>query len=95
MAIIAIIFIARSYRLSRKNAKDLSLKNKLIAEKNKEITDSINYAKNIQQSLLTHEKKFKDNLKDYYTQWAEEKFGAVRTLYALNLKEVPNTLQKV
>ncbi len=66
MAIIAVIFIARSYRMSRKNAKALGQKNKLIQEKNKEITDSINYAKNIQQSLLTHEKKFKDNLKDHF-----------------------------
>jgi len=66
MAIVAVIFVFRSYRQTKKNAKDLSQKNKLIGEKNKEITDSINYAKNIQQSLLTSENVFKDNLKDFF-----------------------------
>lgn len=66
MAIIAGIFIFRGYRMSKKNAFQLSFKNKLIEEKNKEITDSINYAKNIQQSLLTSEIIFKENLRDHF-----------------------------
>lgn len=66
MAIVGGIVIFRSYRLSKKNANELSFKNKLIEEKNKEITDSINYAKNIQQSLLTSEIVFKDNLRDHF-----------------------------
>jgi serine phosphatase RsbU (regulator of sigma subunit) len=63
---VAVVFIFRSYRQSKRNAKDLASKNKLIGEKNKEITDSINYAKNIQQSLLTSENVFKENTKDYF-----------------------------
>lgn len=50
--IIAIIFIFRSYKQSKKNAVKLIHKNKLIEEKNKEITDSINYAERIQSSFL-------------------------------------------
>lgn len=50
--IIAIIFVFRSYKQSKKSAYKLMLKNKLIEEKNKEITDSINYAERIQSSFL-------------------------------------------
>lgn len=66
MAIIASVFIFRSYKQSKRNALQLSFKNKVIEEKNKEITDSINYAKNIQQSLITSEKVFTANLKDHF-----------------------------
>jgi serine phosphatase RsbU (regulator of sigma subunit) len=66
MAIIASVFIFRSYKQSKRNALQLSFKNKVIEEKNKEITDSINYAKNIQQSLITSEKVFTENLKDHF-----------------------------
>ncbi|MDX2171797.1 MAG: two-component regulator propeller domain-containing protein [Bacteroidota bacterium] len=37
-----------------------------IAEKNQNITDSINYAKRIQQSFLTSEKILNETLKDYF-----------------------------
>jgi serine phosphatase RsbU (regulator of sigma subunit) len=66
MTLVAIIFIYRSYRINKKSAIDLSRKNKLIEEKNKEITDSINYAKNIQHSLLSSEKLFKENSSDHF-----------------------------
>jgi serine phosphatase RsbU (regulator of sigma subunit) len=66
MALIAAVFIFRSYRQSKRNAEALEAKNKIIEEKNKEITDSINYAKNIQESLITNEKVFVDNLKDHF-----------------------------
>jgi hypothetical protein len=66
MALIAGVVVFRSYRLSRENARQLETKNALIAEKNKEITDSINYARNIQQSLLTSEQVFKENLQDHF-----------------------------
>ncbi len=66
MALIAGVFIFRSYKQSKRNALQLGLKNKIIGEKNKEITDSINYAKNIQQGLITSEDVFKENLKDHF-----------------------------
>jgi serine phosphatase RsbU (regulator of sigma subunit) len=66
MTLVAIIFIYRSYRINKKSAIDLSRKNKLIEEKNKEITDSINYARNIQHSLLSSEKLFKENSSDHF-----------------------------
>jgi serine phosphatase RsbU (regulator of sigma subunit) len=66
MALIAVIFIYRSFVLNKRNAKQLAIKNLLIEEKNKEITDSINYAKLIQQSLLASETILTKNLKDYF-----------------------------
>lgn len=44
----------------------LQYANKEIAEKNQSITDSINYAKRIQQSFLTSEKAMNQMLKDYF-----------------------------
>jgi serine phosphatase RsbU (regulator of sigma subunit) len=66
IVMVAGIFIYRSYLINKRNAVKLSLKNQLIEEKNKEITDSINYAKNIQSSLLTSEHIFKECLSDHF-----------------------------
>lgn len=66
MALIAVFFIYRSFRLNKKNAIQLAFKNHLIEEKNKEITDSINYARLIQHSLLASETMLNKNLKEYF-----------------------------
>ena len=57
------IFIFRSYRAKQKINKELLVKNEIIAEqkheveeKQKEILDSIRYAKRIQMSLLASDK---------------------------------------
>jgi serine phosphatase RsbU (regulator of sigma subunit) len=48
--------------------KNVELKNAfdVIAEKNKDITDSINYARRIQQALLASDAMLKRNLKEYF-----------------------------
>ena len=66
MMLITIFFVYRSYKLNKLNSQKLSEKNKEIEEKNKEIADSINYAKSIQQSLLTSKSILDKNLKDYF-----------------------------
>ncbi|MCE3260314.1 MAG: nprA, partial [Bacteroidetes bacterium] len=66
MALVAVFFIYRSFKQNKKNAVQLAFKNKLIEEKNKEITDSINYARVIQQSLLAPKAMLDNNLKDYF-----------------------------
>jgi serine phosphatase RsbU (regulator of sigma subunit) len=66
MALIAVFFIYRSFRLNKRNAIQLAFKNHLIEEKNKEITDSINYARLIQQSLLASETMLNKNLKEHF-----------------------------
>lgn len=50
------------FRLKRKSEEALKLKNKEIEEKNKEILDSIHYARRIQSSLFTPEKYIDKNL---------------------------------
>ncbi|MBA3681877.1 MAG: tetratricopeptide repeat protein [Bacteroidetes bacterium] len=66
MALIAVFFIYRSFRLNKRNAIQLAFKNHLIEEKNKEITDSINYARLIQQSLLASQTMLNENLKEHF-----------------------------
>ncbi|HEY0029965.1 MAG TPA: tetratricopeptide repeat protein [Bacteroidia bacterium] len=59
-------FVARSYR--QKQAANLLLeeKNAMIEEKNKDITDSINYAKRIQFTLLAQNEILTENLKEHF-----------------------------
>lgn len=59
--IIALIAI-KLLRTNRKNNKILKAQNEIIAEKNKDITDSIYYARRIQRSLLPPEKYIQKNL---------------------------------
>jgi serine phosphatase RsbU (regulator of sigma subunit) len=66
LAMVAIFFIYRSFHLNRKNAQDLASKNAVIEEKNRQITDSINYAKIIQHSLLPEKDFFDHHLGEYF-----------------------------
>lgn len=66
-------FILRSLRIVRKQNKVIELKNKeteeqktVIEEKNTEITDSIHYAKRIQQVLMASESTLNSNLPEYF-----------------------------
>jgi serine phosphatase RsbU (regulator of sigma subunit)/Flp pilus assembly protein TadD len=52
--------------LIQKQKKDVEEQKLIVEEKQKEITDSINYAKRIQYSLLAHEDLLKQNLDDYF-----------------------------
>jgi serine phosphatase RsbU (regulator of sigma subunit)/tetratricopeptide (TPR) repeat protein len=61
------------YKLKQKTANELENRNieiqkqkNLVDEKQKEILDSINYAKRIQYALLAQEKHLQTNLKDYF-----------------------------
>jgi len=58
-----LFFIFRSYRLKKRANSELGLQKKVIEEKQKEILDSIRYAKRIQNSLLPSEKLIDKNLR--------------------------------
>ncbi len=67
------IIIFKSLKAKQKANKKLTLayeeieyKNKLVEEKNKNITDSINYAKRIQTALLTSETLLQKNLPSFF-----------------------------
>ncbi len=50
----------------RQQKNDVSAKNLIIETKQKEILDSITYARRIQYALLTSEQQLSENLKDYF-----------------------------
>jgi serine phosphatase RsbU (regulator of sigma subunit) len=68
-----LVILYRNNRLKQKTNQNLEAFNKeintqkeLVELKNKEITDSINYAKRIQQSILTSENYFKKYTRDFF-----------------------------
>ncbi len=54
------------YKIKRNSARNLKSKNEIIEEKNKDITDSINYAKRIQQAILPEKTFIKSLLPDSF-----------------------------
>lgn len=68
-----LVILYRNNRLKQKTNQNLAAFNEeinrqkdLVEVKNKEITDSINYAKRIQQSILTSENYFKKYTEDFF-----------------------------
>ncbi|HLG02221.1 MAG TPA: tetratricopeptide repeat protein [Bacteroidia bacterium] len=66
-------FIFRGYRQKKKaneiitlQKSEVELQRDIIGVKNKDITDSINYARRIQRAMITSESFFKKNLPDYF-----------------------------
>ena len=59
-------FVYRNYRIKQKANVALEEKNKIIEEKNKDILDSINYAKRIQSAILTTDKYLKEMLGEHF-----------------------------
>ena len=81
MVLVFLIFMYRSYRQKKKDNQIISEQSEavqkqnsiiteqkhLVEEKQKEILDSINYAKRIQFTLLAHESFLKENLPEHFT----------------------------
>lgn len=59
-------FVYRGYVNKKKAHEELAEKNKIIEEKNKDILDSINYAKTIQHAILTPADYLKETLGGYF-----------------------------
>lgn len=59
-------FVYRGYVNKKKAHEELAEKNKIIEEKNKDILDSINYAKTIQHAILTQPEYLKESLGNYF-----------------------------
>ncbi|MBL0328875.1 MAG: tetratricopeptide repeat protein [Bacteroidetes bacterium] len=60
---IVLVFLLFAYRQKRKSNKEISEQKRLVDEKQKEIIDSINYARRIQQSNMSSEKYIDKTLK--------------------------------
>ncbi|MBN4051369.1 tetratricopeptide repeat protein, partial [bacterium AH-315-M05] len=66
LVLILAFVIYRSFRQKKKANALLEEKNTIIEEKNKDITDSIRYAQNIQSAILPHEAEIKKALPDHF-----------------------------
>ena len=65
--VVLLFFVIKGY-LEKNKANTLITQQKLLVEqKQREILDSINYAKKIQNTLLANDEFLKSNLKDYFT----------------------------
>lgn len=60
------LFILRGYRHKQKANIAISKQKEIIEDKNKEITDSIQYAKRIQKALLASDSLLQKNLPEYF-----------------------------
>jgi serine phosphatase RsbU (regulator of sigma subunit)/cytochrome c-type biogenesis protein CcmH/NrfG len=64
--LVIIGFIAAGYRSQKRSKEMISVQKNIVEEKQKEIVDSINYAKRIQYALLAHHEFLKEHLPDHF-----------------------------
>jgi serine phosphatase RsbU (regulator of sigma subunit) len=88
---IILIILYRNNRLKQKANKELEQFNaevnnqkEIVEEKNKEITDSINYARRIQQNILTSETYFKKHTNDFFILFKPKDIVSGDFYWALN-----------
>lgn len=66
LLLILVVLIVRTSMHRKSTNKQLGIQNKIIAEKNKDITDSINYALRIQKSVMPDEEILHKAVTDYF-----------------------------
>ncbi|MCE3279679.1 MAG: protein serine/threonine phosphatase [Bacteroidetes bacterium] len=64
--LVIIGFIAAGYRSQKRSKEMISVQKNIVEEKQKEIVDSINYAKRIQYALLAHHEFLNEHLPDHF-----------------------------
>jgi serine phosphatase RsbU (regulator of sigma subunit)/lipopolysaccharide biosynthesis regulator YciM len=64
--ILVALLILRSFRLKKRDNVTITLQKEIVEEKNREITDSINYAKRIQAAILPPTKLIKKHLPESF-----------------------------
>jgi len=65
----AIVIYARDITERLKLEREIAIQSHIIEQKNKDITDSINYAKRIQEAILPTEEEMKEVLDDYFVYY--------------------------
>ncbi|MFI5204510.1 MAG: tetratricopeptide repeat protein [Flavobacteriales bacterium] len=66
VVLILLIIVIQRFKENRKLNSEITNKNLVLADKQKEILDSINYAKKIQYALLAHDDLLKANLPEHF-----------------------------
>lgn len=80
-------FIFRSYRQKQKANIEITAQKEIIEEKNKEITDSIHYAKRIQKALLASETTLKNNLPEHFVLYKPKDIVSGDFYWAQNIND--------
>lgn len=63
------LLLYNRYQIKKKANEQLSIQNEVIAQKNKDITDSINYARKIQRSVITTDAYLQKHLPDHFIMY--------------------------
>ncbi|MES2836634.1 MAG: tetratricopeptide repeat protein [Bacteroidota bacterium] len=94
LATIAVFFIFRGYKQKQEANKLLSIQKVELAEKNKEITDSIKYAKHIQQAILPSNKLIEEYLPESFVFYRPKDVVSGDFYYFQTVNSVANSLDE-
>jgi serine phosphatase RsbU (regulator of sigma subunit) len=84
LVIIFSIFVFNRWRLTRKQKAVIESQKQEVAEKNKEITDSINYAKRIQRGILPTDEDLKKCFKNFFVLYQPKDIVSGDFYWAVN-----------
>jgi serine phosphatase RsbU (regulator of sigma subunit) len=94
LAVLMAFFIFRGYRSKQKanqiivaQKTEVEAQKKMIEEKNNEIIDSINYAKRIQQSVITSQNYLQQHLQDFFVLFVPKDIVAGDFYWALDTEQ--------
>lgn len=94
LAVLMAFFIFRGYRNKQKanqiimaQKAEVEVQKKMIEEKNNEIIDSINYARRIQQSVITSQNYLQQHLQDFFVFFAPKDIVAGDFYWALDTEQ--------
>lgn len=82
---VALFFIFKEYRVNKLARLKISKQKEIIEEKNKEITDSIYYARRIQRALLTSEKYIRNYVDDFCIMYRPKDIISGDFYWSINL----------
>jgi serine phosphatase RsbU (regulator of sigma subunit) len=80
-------FMFNRFKVTQKQKNIIQLQKHVVEEKQKEIVDSINYAKRIQTALLASDKLMSDNLQDHFIYYHPKDIVAGDFYWATNTNE--------
>lgn len=87
LVLLLAFFIYRGYREKKSANLEMTKQKEIIEEKNKEITDSIHYAKRIQRALLASDKTLNANLPEYFVLYKPKDIVSGDFYWAQNIND--------
>lgn len=84
-------FIINRLQLTRKQKELIESQKEIVDIKNREITDSINYAKRIQSGLLTPDEEFRKSFTDHFIFYQPKDIVSGDFYWLINVKTTPKS----